>query len=237
MEDLVYRNGLTIEGVEEFNALDAEHEREMLAIENERTAIAALAWDQRPFNVTDGNCIVGRAFQFGDFGKRSERKRNLAQVNPYGRRLLISAGDAEANQIVQPAFGDDEERRFQLYLEAEGVRAANLGLPWQAPEWARAEETWLNSWFRGTILPPWALPIQRPAVAAIFIDAPADVNAANNDDIVFYLRDLSSSLVNSRKNATAEPSYKAVPVCCLSSSVSVDVLGLMHERTGHFHKN
>ena len=47
---------------------------------------------------------------------------------------------------------------------------------------------------------------------------------------------LSSSLVNSRKNATAEPSYKAVPVCCLSSSVSVDVLGLMHERTGHFHK-
>ena len=109
-------------------------------------------------------------------------------------------------------------------------------MPWQAPEWARAEETWLNSWFRGTILPPWALPIQGPAVAAIVIDAPADVNAANNDDIVFYLRDLSSSLVNSRKNATAEPSYKAVPVCCLSSSVSVDVLGLMHERTGHFHK-
>ena len=31
------------------------------------------------------------------------------------------------------------------------------------------------------------------------MDAPADVNAANNDDIVFYLRDLSSSLVNSKK--------------------------------------
>ena len=80
MEDLVYRNGLTIEGVEEFNALDAEHEREVLAIENERTAIAALAWDLRPGKVTDGNCIVGRAFHFGtiDYGKRSERKRRIA---------------------------------------------------------------------------------------------------------------------------------------------------------------
>ena len=85
-------------------------------------------------------------------------------------------------------------------------------------------------------LPIQGLTIHAPAVAAIVIDAPADVNAANNDDIVFYLRDLSSSLVNSKKNATAAPSYKAVPVCCLSSSVSVDVLGLMHERTGHFHK-
>ena len=53
MEDLVYRNGLTIEGVEEFDALDAEHQREVLAIENERTATAALAWDQRPAKVTD----------------------------------------------------------------------------------------------------------------------------------------------------------------------------------------
>ena len=40
-------------------------------------------------------------------------------------------------------------------------------------------------------------PLHEPAVAAIVIDAPADVNAANNDDIVIYLRDLSSSLVNS----------------------------------------
>ena len=64
----------------------------------------------------------------------------------------------------------------------------------------------------GTILPPWTLPIQEPAVAAIVIDAPANVNAANNDDIVFYLRDV-------RKNATAEPSYKAVlcAVCLLLS--------------------
>ena len=128
-----------------------------------------------------------------------ERKRNLAQVNPYGRRLLISAGDAEANQIVQPPFGDDEEQLFQQYLEAEGVRAGHFGSPWHVHEWAAAEETWLNSWFRGIILPPWALPIQGPAVAATVIDAPADVNAANNDDIVFYLRNLSSSLVNSRK--------------------------------------
>ena len=91
LEDLVYRNGLTIEGVEEFDALDAEHQREVIAIENQRTATAALAWDQRPANVTDGNCIIGRAFHYGtiDYGQRSERKRRLAQVNPYGRRLLI----------------------------------------------------------------------------------------------------------------------------------------------------
>ena len=131
LEDLVYRNGLTIEGVEHFDALDAEHQREVLAIENREAAIDALAWDQRPYNVTDGNCIIGRAFHFGtiDYGKRSERKRRIAQVNPYGRRLLISEGDAEANQIVQPPFGDDEERLFQFYLEAEGVRAAHFGLP------------------------------------------------------------------------------------------------------------
>ena len=150
-------------------------------------------------------------------------------MNPYGRRLLISEGVPDAEQIVQPPFGDGEERLFQEYLEAEGVRAAHFGLPWNAPQWTAAEETWLNSWFRGTIRPPWVLPIPEaavPNVAAIVFGAPADVNATNNDDIIFYLRDLSSSLVNSRKNATAEPSYKAVPVCCLSSSVSVDVLGL-----------
>ena len=73
-------------------------------------------------------------------------------MNPYGRRLLISERDAEANQIVQPPFGDEEERLFQFYLEAEGVRAAHFGLPWQAPEWAAAEETWLNSWSRGDCL-------------------------------------------------------------------------------------
>ena len=71
---------------------------------------------------TDGNCIIGRAFHFGtiDYGKQSERKRKIAQVNPYGRRLLISERDEEANHIVQPPFGDYEERLFQFYLVAKG---------------------------------------------------------------------------------------------------------------------
>ena len=122
LEDLVYRNGLTIEGVAEFDELDAEHQQKMIANENRRNATAALAWDQRPASVTDRNCIIGRAFRFGtiDYGERSKRKRKLAQVNPYQRRILISKGFADAKQIVQPPFGDGEEQLFKEHLEAEG---------------------------------------------------------------------------------------------------------------------
>jgi hypothetical protein len=60
---------------------------------------------------------------------------------------------------------------------------------------------------------------------------------ANNESDVYYLEDFSNKLVTKHSNFDAtESSYIANPVCWLASSTTIDVLGLMHERMGHFHK-
>ena len=69
-------------------------------------------------------------------------------------------------------------------------------------------------------------------VASAVIVTPVNDNEENN----FYFKDFSSQLVKMSRSVGGCTSYKAVPVCYLASSVSVDVLGLMHERTGHFNK-
>jgi hypothetical protein len=75
------------------------------------------------------------------------------------------------------------------------------------------------------------------AIAAVAVDVSiaVDDDALDNNSNIFYSKDFSSKLVTTRMNG-GNLSHKAVPVCFLASSVSVDVLGLMHERTGHFHK-
>ena len=69
-------------------------------------------------------------------------------------------------------------------------------------------------------------------VASTVIVTPVNDNEENN----FYFKDFSNQLVKMSRSVGGCTSYKAVPVCYLASSVSVDVLGLMHERTGHFNK-
>ena len=70
----------------------------MLAIENRRTAIAALVRDQRPADHLIGHCIIGRAFHFGtiDYDSWSEKQKSNQ----------MSEGDAEVSQIVHHPFID-----------------------------------------------------------------------------------------------------------------------------------
>ncbi len=60
-------------------------------------------------------------------------------------------------------------------------------------------------------------------VASVAIVAPVN----DNEENIFYFKDFASELVKT-SSVGGCTSYKAVPVCFLASSVSVNVLGLMH---------
>ncbi len=73
------------------------------------------------------------------------------------------------------------------------------------------------------------------AIAVNDVSIALNVDALDNDFNIFYSKDFSSKLVTTRIDG-GNLSHKAFPVCFLASSISVDVLDLMHERTGHFYK-
>ncbi len=89
-----------------------------------------------------------------------------------------------------------------------------------------------QAWLSNVILLPIPISdIVSSSAAPVVIVTPVN----DNEENIFYFKDFASELV---KTSTVGgcTSYKAVPVCSLASSVSVNVLGLMHERTGHFNK-
>ncbi len=114
----------------------------------------------------------------------------------------------------------------------------------------KAEMRWFEAWHNGIrLLPDPAV----PASELVVVENSSAVNLFNNidyyssflsDDIARSAISASESLVSSldyfivpmltNKNNKAQ--HFTVPVAFVSSSSSTDVLGLMHERTGHANK-
>ena len=242
LEDLIYRRGRTAEEIENFDRLDHEHDLEIEAARNKEAMLVALPWDQRPARMSTMLMRL-RQIQLRErtsLLRSDERVRWFAEKNPFGKRILIQdEGVAAAVGINHPPFGEAEETDFHAYVSSHKVFLLHQGEPWDNIAEAVAEEMWLEPWRLGLPVPP---PINAPppplvAIAAVAVDVSnvVDDDALDNDSNIFYSKDFSSKLVTTRTHG-GNLSHKAVPVCFIASSVSVDVLGLMHERTGHFHK-
>ena len=134
-----------------------------------------------------------------------------------------------------PKFTYSDEQDFFNFIEdrdKESLQKKNRKLT-QSDRGA-AEYGFFEDWSKRSSLNPSAAhvsAITSASAESIVIVTP--VNDNNNN--IFYFQDLSSELVNA-SSVGGSTSYKAIPVCSLACSVSVDVLGLMHERTGHFNK-
>ena len=250
--DLVMRNGLTTE-MEEDLLREIDHGKETMedqvaivacemisAVEQaaEEDEYFAVPWEIHPVGDNGGDMVIMRALQFSRDSYYpcavSEQTvyRGAAVVNPYVKRFMVEEEmDVQfVGRIKHPKFTHAEDIAFKDFtmVQREDSHQKN-GRSMSAKERGAAEHKFFKAWSNNRILPP--VPLSEIIAAPVVIVTP--VNDNNNN--IFYFQDFTSELVRA-SSVGGSTSYKANPVCSLACSASVDVLGLMHERTGHFNK-
>jgi hypothetical protein len=258
--DLVMRNGLTQEMEENLlREVDQVYEEANIYVNQQVANVAcelisaveqaaeedeyfAVPWENQPAGANGGDMVIMRALQFSRDSYHpcavSEQTvyRGAAVVNPYVKRLMVEEEiDVKfVERIKHPQFTHAEDTAFKDFTMAQRDDShQKRGRSMSAKERGAAEHKFFKAWSNHQILPPVPLSeISSASVApAVVIVTPAN----DNKDNIFYFKDFSSELVKT-SSVGGCTSYKAIPVCSLACSVSVDVLGLMHERTGHFNK-
>ena len=223
----------------------------------------AIPWEEHRSSKTDQE-IVQRSFllmkeRFVDdeYEDIEAISRQCAEINPYAKRLMLEIErDPEyMASIEHPEYTHKEDLAFYNYSVAKNEaswRKKRRGL--EDKELAVVENMFFMAWLSGHILAPSGRILYSTHTIAsdaldthLSTDHVSEITSAHvtpvaivtpvndNKDNIFYFKDFSSELVKA-SSVDGCTSYKAIPVCSLASSVSVDVLGLMHERTGHFNK-
>ena len=157
-----------------------------------------------------------------------------------------------------PEFTLEDESAFYCYVDSKQKEAESQGVVFNYEAEGKVEIDWIKAWYHHGIrlLPDPVVPAPQLGI----VDNSVDDNLLNtevyyssflSDDIARSAVSASASLVSSlnyfslpaptnRNIGLSDKNNKAqrltVPVAFLSSSSSTDVLGLIHERTGHANK-
>ncbi len=160
--------------------------------------------------------------------------------SPYGKRFAAYNLGMAPKDSPMAKFTLKDESAFHCNVNSKEKEAVSQGVMFNFEVEGKFEMHWFKAWHRGIrLLPdPFA-----PASELVIVENSSAVNLLNNIDyyssfICDGMSRLQASLVNSlcRQIKTMVCQQLTVPVAFLLSLSSTDVLGLMHERTGHANK-
>ena len=203
----------------------------------------AVPWENHQWGTDGADVVVSRAIS--ESKKRSattnvnDIARDAAKINPFVYRYMVQVefDPMFVRSFQSPKFTYAEEEEFIRFIEDQDEESLQKrGRRLKMSERSAAEYGFFEDWSNRHSLNPIS---SSAAHASEITSAPAVVIVTpviDNKDNIFYFKDFSSELVKASSVGGCTSYKKAVPVCSLACSVSVDVLGLMHERTGHFNK-
>jgi hypothetical protein len=170
-------------------------------------------------------------------------RQDCFRESPYGKRFAVHELGLSERALPMRDFTTQDEEIHDAYVESRRVIVLSRRQDWNFLAEGEAEMRWIEAWNAGVQLMPLPAPVVPASLVAL--DNADDVLI---NDIVYSTFSANELLCTTWSDSTSlatksestsenkQAQQSTIPVAYLSSSSTTDVLGLMHERTGHQNK-